>query len=81
MAVSYLPEGLLLDLWKQRPGWSRRQEPPRAPPFLLVPSSGFLTAPSSITCSQELATAASSLPINPHALTLWFCHPQAPNRP
>lgn len=32
MVVSYLLEGLLLDMWKQRPGWSRRQEPPRAPP-------------------------------------------------
>ena len=63
--VSYLPEGFLLDLRKWRAGWSRRQEPPRVPPFPLGPSSSFLTAPSCIACSQELATAAGSLRINP----------------
>ena len=74
-----MPEGLLLDLWKWRAGWSRRQEPPRVPPFPLGPSSGFLTASSSISCSQELATAPCAS--TPSALTLWIRHPPAPNGP
>lgn len=66
----------------ERAGLVQETRAPQSASSLLGPSSGFLTAPSSIACSQELATAAGSCPSTPSALMLWeLGHPPAPDRP